>query len=81
MDVEGITWKKLWFYLKPINPREYLQVLRDANLPRWRDKLAFIWLLNRLKYGSALQVLGYWLNSQRAKLRGRDLLRVSGLYP
>jgi glycosyltransferase involved in cell wall biosynthesis len=68
IDPQDLTWSKFWFYLKPINPVEYLKAFQDANLATYKDKLAFILLLNRIKYASAFQVLGYWCNFKLAKL-------------
>lgn len=66
IDVEGFTWGKLWSHIKPIDPGEYLKAFEDDNLPTLRDKLAFILLINRLKYTIALQMLACWRNRKTA---------------
>jgi glycosyltransferase involved in cell wall biosynthesis len=74
INPEGLTWSKFWFYIKPINPTEYLKAFQDTNLATYKDKLAFILLLNKIKYASALQVLGYCWNFKLAKLRRGHIL-------
>lgn len=67
IDTEGFTWSKFWSHIKPINPSEYLKAFEDDNLPTLRDKLAFIILINRLKYTFALQMLRSWRKRKTAK--------------
>jgi GT2 family glycosyltransferase len=48
----------------PMEWRFFWTVFQDANLPRWREKIAFIWVMHRLKWAIGWEVIGCSGNSQ-----------------
>lgn len=58
----------------PMNWRFFRTVLIDANLPSWREKLVFVWVMHRLKWTIAWELLDCFRNRNTDSIyRGQRL--------